>query len=84
MAIVLHPMLLKSKAQLYNECAKTDSTAPVREQAQIALLDLMLDNLGGSLDKNSASTDRLANVLTWLTGAVAVAVVVSVYIVFLK
>jgi hypothetical protein len=84
MAIVLHPILLKSKGQLYKECARTDSTAPEREQALIAMMDLMLDNLGGSLNRNSASTDRLTNVLTWLTGAVAGVLVVSVYIAFLK
>lgn len=84
MAIMLHPLLLRSKAQLYNECAKTDSTASEREQAQIAVLDLMLDNLGGSLNKNSASADRLARTLNWLTGVIALAAVVGVFVTLWK
>jgi hypothetical protein len=55
------------------------STSPEGEQARMLIQIRMIDRLVNSLDKNSASSDKLANRLNWLTFVIASATCIGAF-----
>ena len=75
-----HPVLNKTRSELFWEIMSTDSVSPHTLRAQTALQDMMVGDIIKALDRNSTSATKLARVLNWLYVVIALAAVVELLI----